>query len=54
MEHLLLQGIDLRASRSPDKEHRWSWKDLADLAGNAFSEHCIAAALLTLITNTTL
>lgn len=54
LEHLLLQGIDLRASRSPDRAHHWSWKDLADLAGNAFSGHCIAAALLTLITNTTL
>lgn len=46
LEHFLLQGCDLR-SKAAVQQYRWG--ELLDLAGNAFSGHSIAAALLALL-----
>ena len=46
LEHFLLQGCDLHG-KAAAQQYRWG--ELLDLAGNAFSGHSIAAALLALL-----
>ena len=46
LEHFLLQGLDLRSNLAA---RSYSWNELNDLAGNAFSGHSFAVAVLAVL-----